>query len=234
MTVEMFLHEIPPLLIYMAVGPRDRRGEPRRPAARRDHAGHRVAAVVAPRAGHLAALDRGVRQHRRHHRRHDRLLHRPPGGQAAVHQLGRRFPKHFSPAHVALAERIFVRWGVYAVFFGRFIALLRIFAGPLAGALKMPYYKFLAANISGGIVWAAGTTRGVLPRRGRGDVAEAVLLDRAGRGAAGRADHRLGGQAQDQPARRAATPTRNEQSSRTAPDLSGPRNARMPALIAAA
>ncbi|MDT5241692.1 MAG: hypothetical protein QOD97_3890, partial [Mycobacterium sp.] len=33
----------------------------------------------------------------------------------------------------------FTRWGVWAVFFGRFIALLRIFAGPLAGALKMPY-----------------------------------------------------------------------------------------------
>ena len=50
---------------------------------------------------------------------------------------------------------------MYAVFFGRFIALLRIFAGPLAGALKMPYYKFLVANIAGGIVWAGGTTAAV-------------------------------------------------------------------------
>ncbi len=82
-------------------------------------------------------------------------------GKPLFERLGRRFPKHFSPGHVALAERIFIRWGVYAVFFGRFIALLRIFAGPLAGALKMPYYKFLAANISGGIVWAAGTTYAV-------------------------------------------------------------------------
>jgi membrane protein DedA with SNARE-associated domain len=44
------------------------------------------------------------------------------------------------------------------VFFGRFIALLRIFAGPLAGALKMRYSHFLAANASGAIVWAGGTT----------------------------------------------------------------------------
>jgi len=44
------------------------------------------------------------------------------------------------------------------VFFGRFIALLRIFAGPLAGSLRMPYPRFLAANACGGIVWAAGLT----------------------------------------------------------------------------
>ncbi|OBA72321.1 hypothetical protein A5641_00860 [Mycobacterium sp. 1554424.7] len=73
-------------------------------------------------------------------------------------RLGRRFPKHFGPGHVALAEKLFNRWGVRAVFFGRFIALLRIFAGPLAGALKMPYPRFLAANVSGGICWAGGTT----------------------------------------------------------------------------
>ncbi|MDN5916806.1 MAG: DedA family protein [Pseudonocardia sp.] len=75
--------------------------------------------------------------------------------------LGRRFPKHFGPAHVAVAERVFGRWGMWAVFFGRFVALLRIFAGPLAGALKMPYPKFLAANVAGGICWAGGTTAGI-------------------------------------------------------------------------
>jgi membrane protein DedA with SNARE-associated domain len=53
---------------------------------------------------------------------------------------------------------LFNRWGIRAVFFGRFIALLRIFAGPLAGALKMHYQRFLAANVSGAICWAGGTT----------------------------------------------------------------------------
>ena len=72
--------------------------------------------------------------------------------------LGRRLPRHFGPGHVALAERIFGRWGPHAVFFGRFVALLRIFAGPLAGALKMRYRRFLAANVSGAICWAGGTT----------------------------------------------------------------------------
>ncbi|SFE48770.1 membrane protein DedA, SNARE-associated domain [Actinacidiphila alni] len=80
------------------------------------------------------------------------------GGKPLLDKLGARFPKHFSPGHVATAERSFQRWGVWAVFFGRFVALLRIFAGPLAGVLKMPYWKFLIANALGGLVWAGGTT----------------------------------------------------------------------------
>jgi membrane protein DedA with SNARE-associated domain len=79
-------------------------------------------------------------------------------GMSLFERLGNRFPKHFGTGHVALAKRLFTRWGVWAVFFGRFIALLRILAGPLAGALKMPYRHFLAANASGGLVWAGGTT----------------------------------------------------------------------------
>ena len=79
------------------------------------------------------------------------------GGRPLFDRLGRRFPKHFGPAHLASAERSFARWGMWAVFFGRFIALLRIFAGPLAGSLQMRYGKFLIANALGGIVWASGT-----------------------------------------------------------------------------
>lgn len=79
-------------------------------------------------------------------------------GMSLFERLGRRFPKHFGPGHVALAKQLFTRWGVWAVFFGRFIALLRIFAGPLAGALKMPYRKFLVTNATGAVVWAGGTT----------------------------------------------------------------------------
>jgi membrane protein DedA with SNARE-associated domain len=79
------------------------------------------------------------------------------GGRALLERFGRRFPKHFGPAHLARAERTFDKYGVWAVFFGRFVALLRILAGPLAGALHVPYRKFLIANATGGIVWAFGT-----------------------------------------------------------------------------
>lgn len=79
-------------------------------------------------------------------------------GMGLFEWAGRKLPRHFGPSHVRAAERLFARWGVFAVFFGRFVALLRIFAGPLAGALRMQYRKFLAANVLGGICWAAGTT----------------------------------------------------------------------------
>lgn len=77
------------------------------------------------------------------------------GGKPLFEKLGRKFPRHFGPDHLATAERSFHRWGMWAVFVGRFIALLRIFAGPLAGALRMPYWRFLIANVLGGVVWAA-------------------------------------------------------------------------------
>ncbi|MBB5937182.1 DedA family protein [Streptomyces zagrosensis] len=80
------------------------------------------------------------------------------GGQPLLNWLGGKFPKHFGPRQVASAERSFQKWGMWAVFFGRFVALLRIFAGPLAGVLRMPYWKFAIANVLGGIVWAGGTT----------------------------------------------------------------------------
>ncbi|GAA1863207.1 DedA family protein [Pseudonocardia ailaonensis] len=82
-------------------------------------------------------------------------------GLALFEKLGRRFPKHAGPKHVALAERLFARWGMWAVFVGRFVALLRIFAGPLAGALGMHYPRFLIANVGGALAWAGGTTAAV-------------------------------------------------------------------------
>jgi membrane protein DedA with SNARE-associated domain len=75
--------------------------------------------------------------------------------------LGRRFPHHAGPDRLAYAKHVFTRHGVWAVFFGRFVALLRIFAGPVAGALHMPYPRFLAANALGGLVWACGTTAAI-------------------------------------------------------------------------
>lgn len=79
------------------------------------------------------------------------------GGRPLLQRFGRRFPRHFGPEHLARAERVFERWGVWAVFFGRFVALLRILAGPLAGALRVPYRRFLLANAAGGICWSFGT-----------------------------------------------------------------------------
>lgn len=74
-------------------------------------------------------------------------------GRGLFTRLGRR-SHHFSPERIAKAEHYFERFGMWAVFFGRFVALLRIFAGPMAGSLRMNYPRFLLANASGGILWS--------------------------------------------------------------------------------
>ncbi len=79
-------------------------------------------------------------------------------GNGLFDWLGKRFPKSVNPDLIGYAEHVFARYGILAVFGGRFIALLRIFAGPLAGSLRLAYPKFLVANISGAIAWAGGTT----------------------------------------------------------------------------
>jgi membrane protein DedA with SNARE-associated domain len=80
-------------------------------------------------------------------------------GRGLFDRLGRRF-KHFSGDRIVRAEKYFHKYGVWTVFFGRFVALLRIFAGPMAGTLRMPYPQFLAANAAGGIAWS--TTIGIV------------------------------------------------------------------------
>jgi membrane-associated protein len=52
------------------------------------------------------------------------------------------------------AERFFHAHGAWTVFIARFVTGLRVFAGPLAGALGMPWLKFLFYNFSGAVVWS--------------------------------------------------------------------------------
>ncbi|MEM9136441.1 MAG: DedA family protein [Cyanobacteria bacterium P01_F01_bin.42] len=42
-----------------------------------------------------------------------------------------------------------------AVFFGRFVTLLRIFAGPMAGLVRMQFGLFMLCNLAGAVLWAA-------------------------------------------------------------------------------
>ncbi len=53
-----------------------------------------------------------------------------------------------------LRER-FLRHGERVVLLGRFVTLLRVLAGPIAGAVGMPYRRFLVANLLGAVLWAS-------------------------------------------------------------------------------
>ncbi len=52
------------------------------------------------------------------------------------------------------SKSLFLKHGHWAVFTGRFITGLRVFAGPLAGLFKMPYARFLLFNFTGAVIWA--------------------------------------------------------------------------------
>jgi membrane protein DedA with SNARE-associated domain len=74
------------------------------------------------------------------------------GGRALIDRWGvaRRYADRALPP----SERFFRRHGAKTVFFGRFIALLRVTAAWLAGISHMPWWRFFMWNAAGGIVWA--------------------------------------------------------------------------------
>jgi len=52
-------------------------------------------------------------------------------------------------------ERLFARFGAATIFFARFIFGMRIFAGPMAGVLRMPWKAFALFNLLGAAVWVS-------------------------------------------------------------------------------
>jgi len=59
------------------------------------------------------------------------------------------------PATLKRGEDLFARYGAAAIFVARFVFGLRVFAGPLAGVLRMRWRTFLLFNCLGAGVWAA-------------------------------------------------------------------------------
>ncbi len=74
------------------------------------------------------------------------------GGATFVEKYRRRFPFFFR--RFDRAQALFVKHGHWAVFIGRFITGLRVFAGILAGLFRMPYSRFLFFNFTGAVSWA--------------------------------------------------------------------------------
>ena len=75
------------------------------------------------------------------------------GGLPLVRRYGRFW--HLDESKLTRARRFFDRHGGKTVFFGRFVSLLRMWAAVLAGVTEMPYPRFAAYNVAGGVCWAA-------------------------------------------------------------------------------
>jgi len=85
-------------------------------------------------------------------------------GDAIGYTVGRRFGMpllrkygryiRLDENRLLIGRYLFFRYGSAVVFFGRFIAVLRMFAALLAGANGMPAGRFFLFNATGGICWA--------------------------------------------------------------------------------
>jgi membrane protein DedA with SNARE-associated domain len=85
-------------------------------------------------------------------------------GDGIGYIIGRRFGSpflrrygryvHLDEDRLLIGRYLFFRYGSAVVFFGRFIAVLRMFAALLAGANSMPAGRFFFFNVTGGICWA--------------------------------------------------------------------------------
>jgi len=64
------------------------------------------------------------------------------------------FTRRYADRYLPVTERFFARHGGKTVFLGRFVAVLRVTAAWAAGLSRMDWWRFLAWNAAGGIVWA--------------------------------------------------------------------------------
>jgi membrane protein DedA with SNARE-associated domain len=80
------------------------------------------------------------------------------GGHAAVGRFGRWFG--IKDRELDTARAFFERHGAAAVAIGRFLPVIRILTGLVAGITQMPFWRFAVVNTAAGVVWA--TIFGVL------------------------------------------------------------------------
>jgi membrane protein DedA with SNARE-associated domain len=92
------------------------------------------------------------------------------GGRALIYRFG--FSARYADKALPPAERFFKKHGAKTVFFGRFIALLRVTSAWLAGISHMSWWRFSLWNAAGGIVWAVAVS--LLAYQAGKAVAEAV------------------------------------------------------------
>jgi membrane protein DedA with SNARE-associated domain len=103
------------------------------------HGLHIGLVVAAAAAGAIAGDNAGFLLGRRY-------------GAAALLKYG--YLVRVDSRRMKLGQYLFNQHGGKVVFFGRFVAVLRALAAPLAGITLMRWRRFLVFNAAGGIVWS--------------------------------------------------------------------------------
>jgi len=66
----------------------------------------------------------------------------------------------FRRSHLQRAHDFYQKYGGRAVIFARFVPIVRTFCPPVAGAASMPYLRYLAFDIFGGVFWVGAIILG--------------------------------------------------------------------------
>lgn len=81
-------------------------------------------------------------------------LTRRYGEKVVLSRAGRRMG--LSKGHLRLANRFFDRWGLWAVFLGRLLPIVRTYISFPAGLSKIGYVRFIVVSLLGAIPWNSG------------------------------------------------------------------------------
>ena len=87
-------------------------------------------------------------------------------GDQVGYVIGRKVGRpYFDRAKSPIMKKMLVRseifyekYGCWSVVIARYIPWVRTFVPPIAGTVKMNYYKFLSANVLGAFLWGVGIT----------------------------------------------------------------------------
>jgi len=66
----------------------------------------------------------------------------------------------FRKRHLERAHQFYEKYGGKTVILARFVPIVRTFCPPVAGAAMMPYGRYLAFDVAGGIVWGGSMILG--------------------------------------------------------------------------
>lgn len=80
------------------------------------------------------------------------------GRKAGPHLFKKPDARLFKQEYVQRAQDFYEKHGGVTIIIARFIPIVRTFAPVVAGVGKMEYRRFLAYNVIGGVLWAAGIT----------------------------------------------------------------------------
>jgi membrane protein DedA with SNARE-associated domain len=76
-------------------------------------------------------------------------------GLKLEYSVAHMWPLSRHPDLIPRGEAFVKKWGILAIFIGRFFGPLRASVPLVAGIFEMPYWRFQIANFSSAFVWAA-------------------------------------------------------------------------------